>query len=269
MGSPGKDIAMAKGDGSALQKEGETLEKLFDGGLQIIQPSKGYRFSIDAILLASFFREQLDDRILEIGPGSGVISLLLAHRSPTVQITGIEIQEDLADIARRNAALNGMTDRIAIHSGDIRRIEKHLSAASFDAALFNPPYRRLHSGKVNPDRQKAIARHEVAGSFADFISGSRHLLKPGGRVAFIYPAPRTIEAITRMRHEKIEPKRMRIVHSYPDSEAQFILVEGIKEGGEELHILPPLFIYRQGKDYTEEMNRIFVELGRQEPAAGN
>ncbi|MBN1547933.1 MAG: hypothetical protein JW902_14880, partial [Syntrophaceae bacterium] len=119
--------------------------------------------------------------------------------------------------------------------------------------------------KVNPDRQKAVARHEVEGGFADFLHGAHRLLKPFGRVVFIYPAPRSAEAISRMRHEKIEPKRMRIAHSYPDSEAQFILVEGIKEGGEELHILPPLFIYRQGKEYSEEMKRIFTDLGQRNP----
>ena len=255
---------MAADDGSVLKKEGETLEKLFDAGLKIIQPSRGYRFSIDALLLVSFFRELPDEHILEIGTGSGVISLLLARRNPTVRICGIEIQKELADMARRNAALNGMADRITIQEGDIRRMRKHFSPDSFDAALSNPPYRRLRSGKINPDRQKAIARHEVEGGFADFLHGARRLLKPSGRITFIYPAPRCAEAISRMRREKIEPKRIRVVHSYPDSEAQFILVEGIKEGGEELRILSPLFIYRTGKEYSDEMKGLFRSLGSSE-----
>jgi tRNA1Val (adenine37-N6)-methyltransferase len=253
---------MAGVDISALQKDGETLERLLDDRLKVLQSAKGYRFSVDALLLASFFRERPGDHILEVGPGCGIISLILALRNETIRITGIEIQEELADLTRRNAAMNRLSDRIDILTGDIRQIAKHLPPSSFDAVVFNPPYRRLLSGKVNPDRQKAVARHEVEGSFADFLRGARHVLKPAGRVAFIYPAPRCAEAIYRLRHEKIEPKRMRLVHSYPDSEAVFILVEGIKEGGEELHILPPLFVYKQGKEYSEEINRIFQNLGQ-------
>lgn len=251
---------MPEVDLSVFRKEEETLDRLFDGRLKVLQPIKGYRFSVDALLLASFFQERPGEHILELGPGSGIISLILALRDETLYLTGIEIQEDLADLARRNIAMNQLSGRIEIQTGDIRCTAKHFPSASFDAVVFNPPYRRMHSGKVNPDRQKAIARHEVEGSFADFLRGARHVLKPGGRTAFIYPAPRSAEAISRMRHEKIEPKRMRIVHSYPDSEAQFILVEGIKEGGEELHILPPLFIYKSGKDYSDEMNDLFKYL---------
>ncbi len=245
---------------SAFRKEGETLDRLFNGRLKVLQPAKGYRFSVDALLLAAFFQERPTDHVLEIGPGSGIISLVLALRTDTLQVTGIEIQEDLAELARRNVAMNHLSGRIEIRTGDIRRMGKNLPASSFDAVIFNPPYRRVLSGKVNPNRQKAIARHEVEGSFKDFLHGARRLLKPFGHAAFIYPAPRSAEAISLMRHEKIEPKRMRIVHSYPDSEAQFILVEGIKEGGEELHILPPLVIYKAGKEYSDEMNDLFKYL---------
>jgi len=257
----GKDAAMAEKSLSAYRNDGESLERLLDGRLKILQPLKGYRFSIDALLLASFFRERPGEHILEVGPGSGIISLILAVRSPAVRITGIEIQEDLADLARRNVAMNGLDDRVDMQRGDIRQIGKHFPASSFDAVLFNPPYRGMQSGKVNPDRQKAVARHEVEGSFADFLRGARQVLKPAGRVAFIYPAPRSVEALSRMRREKIEPKRLQVVHSYPDSEAQFILVEGLREGGEELHVLPPLFVYKTGKEYSGEMNRIFQDLG--------
>jgi len=260
---------MVEIDISTFQKDGESLDRLLDGALKILQPSKGYRFSVDALLLASFFRERPGDQVLEFGPGCGIISLILALRNPNVHITGIEIQEELADLARRNVALNNLSNRIDIETGDIRQVAERLPPSAFDAVLFNPPYRRLLSGKVNPDPQKAVARHEVEGSFADFLRGARHVLKPAGRVAFIYPAPRCAEAISRLRHEKIEPKRMRLVHSYPNSEAVFILVEGIKEGGEELHILPPLFVYKAGKAYSDEMNRIFQNLGQpvwEEPA---
>jgi tRNA1Val (adenine37-N6)-methyltransferase len=234
------------------------MEVLLNGALKICQGEKGYRFSVDAILLASFFREKRGENILEIGPGSGIISLILAVRNPTVRVTGIEIQDDLADLARRNTALNNLSGRVSMETGDIRQTGPR---PLFDAAVFNPPYRHIKAGKMNDLPQKAIARHEIKGNLRDFLHGSYRLLKPSGRAAFIYPAARGAEAISAMRRARIEPKRMRVVYSSPGSSGQFILVEGLKDGGEELHILPPLFIYGEGKTYSEEMARIFAELG--------
>jgi len=244
---------------TASPKEGETLEIFLDGALRICQKKRGYRFSIDALLLASFFQEKPGENILEIGPGSGIISFILAIRTPTIRIKGLEIQADLADLARRNAALNNLTGRVCIETGDIRQItSNHL----FDAAVFNPPYRKINAGRTNTLPEKAIARHEMTGSLKDFLHGSYRLLKPSGRVAFIYPATRGAEALFAMRRERIEPKRMRVVYSYPDSAGKFLLMEGIKDGGEELHILPPLFIYGEGKTYSPEMARILTDLGK-------
>ena len=230
-----------------------------DGALRICQREKGYRFSIDALLLASFFQEKPGENILEIGPGSGIISFILAVRTPTVRINGLEIQADLADMARRNTVLNNLSERVFIETGDIRQVSpKHF----FDAAVFNPPYRKINTGRTNNLLQKAIARHEITGSLKDFLHGSYRLLKPSGRVAFIYPATRGAEAISAMLREKIEPKRLRVVYSYPNSAGQFLLMEGIKDGGEELHILPPLFIYGEGKTYSPEMAQILTDLGK-------
>jgi tRNA1Val (adenine37-N6)-methyltransferase len=240
-------------------KEGESLDIFLNGALKICQEERGYRFSIDALLLASFFQAKPEENILEIGPGSGIISLILAVRNPTVRIKGIEIQADLADLARRNTALNNLSERVFIETGDIRQATN--SQPLFDAALFNPPYRKINTGKINTLLQKAIARHEIEGSLRDFLRASHCLLKPSGRVAFIYPATRGVEAIFAMRQEKIEPKRMRVVYSYPNSGGQFFLMEGVKNGGEELHILPPLFIYDEGKTYSQEMAQIFMDLG--------
>jgi tRNA1Val (adenine37-N6)-methyltransferase len=242
----------------ASPQEGETMEVLLNGALKICQQEKGYRFSLDALLLASFFREKHGENILEIGPGSGIISLIIAVRSPTVQIKGLEIQADLAGLARRNTALNNLGERVSMERGDIREAA---SKPLFDAAVFNPPYRPINAGKTNTLLQKAVARHEIKGSLRDFLHGAYRLLKPGGRAAFIYPAARGAEAISAMRCAKIEPKRMRVVYSYPSAPGQFLLMEGLKDGGEELHLLPPLFIYEEGKTYSREMTQIFAELG--------
>ena len=247
---------------TASHQEGETLEIFLGGALKICQRERGYRFSIDALLLASFFHEKPGEYILEIGSGSGVISLILAVRNPSIRVKGLEIQDDLAEMARRNAALNNLSERVCIETGDIRQAA---SRPLFDAAVFNPPYRKISTGKTNNLPQKAIARHEIEGSLKDFLRGSYRLLKPSGRVAFIYPAARGAEAIYAMRQERIEPKRMRIVHSYPGAAGQFLLMEGFKDGGEELVILPPLFIYREGKTYSPEMVQILADLGKSPP----
>jgi tRNA1Val (adenine37-N6)-methyltransferase len=244
----------------SLIKDGETVETLFGGRLKILQKKKGYRYTIDSILLAHFVELHEEERLLELGAGSGVISLFLAFRNPSIRITGIEIQEALAGMAGRSIALNGLEGRVEIFHGDARNAGDHAEARSFDVAVFNPPYRKMGSGRVNPREEKALARHEVAGSITDFLQAARHALKPGGRSYLIYPCSRMVEALHRMRLEKLEPKRLRLVHSKPRSRGDFILVEGIKGGGEELSVLPPLFIYDGDGGYSEEMEAIFRNL---------
>jgi len=241
-------------------KEDETLESLFGGRLQILQKKKGYRYTIDSVLLAHFVEPKKGERILELGAGSGVISLLLAFRNPGVRVTGLELQAELADMAGRSISMNGLEGRVSIFQGDVRNAAELMEARSQDVAVFNPPYRKMGSGKVNPGREKALARHELAGSIADFLKAAYYALEPGGRACLIYPCSRMAEAIHRMREEKMEPKRLRMVHSRPGSRGDFILVEGIKGGGEEMAVLPPLFVYQEGEGYSAEMEALFRNL---------
>jgi tRNA1Val (adenine37-N6)-methyltransferase len=244
----------------SLMKEDETLESLFGGRLKILQKKKGYRYTIDSVLLAHFVEPKKGERILELGAGSGVISLLLAFRNPGVRVTGLELQADLADMAGRSVAMNDLEGRVKMICGDARKAADLLEARSKDVVVFNPPYRKVGSGKLNPGREKALARHEIAGSIEDFMRAASYALEPGGRVCLIYPCTRMVEAIHRMRVEKMEPKRLRIVHSRPGSRGDFILVEGMKGGGEELAVLPPLFIYKDGEGYSEELEALFRNL---------
>ena len=237
-----------------------SLSSLFGGRLKILQKKKGYRYTIDSVLLAHFVEPKKGERILELGAGSGVISLLLAFRNPGVRVTGLELQADLADMAGRSVAMNSLEGRVKIICGDARKAADLLEARSQDVVVFNPPYRKMGSGKLNPGREKALARHEIAGSIADFLRAASHALEPGGRVCMIYPCTRMVEAIHRMRVEKMEPKRLRMVHSRPGSRGDFILVEGMKGGGEELAVLPPLFIYKEGEGYSEELEALFRNL---------
>ena len=174
----------------------------------------------------------------------------------------MEIQETLADMARRSVAMNHLEDMITIHHCDVKGINAIFRANSCDASVFNPPYRKLNSGKVNPDRERAVARHEIKGSLDEFIAASKYLLKDGGAVFSIYPASRGVDLIVRMRRYKLEPKRLRMVHSDASSEAEFMLVQGIKNGGEELEVSPPLHIYERQGVYSVEMQGIFDGITR-------
>jgi tRNA1Val (adenine37-N6)-methyltransferase len=242
--------------------EEETLDEILDGRLQIFQKKKGYRFSLDSILLAHFVSLKPRTRAIDLGCGNGIIILILAKRFLNVSCIGLEIQENLAALALKNAQSNDLDERVEIFSGDARNIKNIFPAHTFDTVIFNPPYRKLKSGRINPELEKAIARHEIKGSLNIFLQAAQYLLKPGGRVFTIYPAKRLIELIYLFRQSSIEPKRMKLVYSDNVSEAEFALVEGKIGGREELKMAPPLFIYDQNKKYTQEMAGIFTELSR-------
>ncbi len=245
---------------NSLIHDDETVEALFGGRLKVLQKKKGYRYTIDSILLTHFVRLKEGERVLEIGSGSGVISLVLAFLNPSVRITGIEIQESLAGMARRSVAINDLEGRAEIFHSDARVVGDHLQSQFFDVAVFNPPYRKVGSGRVNPREEKTVARHEVEGSIADFLRAARHALKTGGRLYLIYPCSRMVTALHRMRSETLEPKSLRMIHSKPGSRGDFMLVEGVKGGGEELTTLPPLFIYGSDGRYSEELKAIFKDF---------
>lgn len=252
---------IGKGIHEHLQKQnGETIDQFANGAVKILQKKTGYRFSLDAVLLASFVRIAGDERLIDIGTGSGVIALILARRFPDIEITGIEIQEQMAAMAARNAAINDLSKRINILCGDARELGSLFGPSTFDAVIFNPPYRKISSGRLNAVREKAMARHEVSGSLRIFLDSARSILTDGGKVFCIYPARRGVELLTSMRSFSIEPKRMRIVYSHCDGDGEFMLVEGTRGGGEELKILYPLVIYRSANCYTDEMQGIFKNL---------
>lgn len=242
--------------------EEETLDEILDGHLRVFQKKKGYRFSIDSILLAHFVSLKPRTCAIDLGCGSGIILLILAKRFPHVNYTGLEIQENLATLAQRNMKLNDLDSRVKILFGDAQKIKNIVLAHSFDTVIFNPPYRKLKSGRINPALEKAIARHEIKGSLKIFLQTAQYLLKPGGRVFTIYPAKRLVELIYLFRQSGIEPKKVKLVFSDNVSEAEFALVEGKSGGREELKMAPPLFIYDQNKNYTQEMVGIFTELSR-------
>jgi tRNA1Val (adenine37-N6)-methyltransferase len=238
----------------------ETLDEILNGLVRVYQKKKGYRFSIDSILLSHFVSLKKRSRFMEIGCGSGVILLILAKRFSDTTCAGLEVQESLAKLACKNVEFNDLGNRIQILRGDARHIKNIFQERSFDSVIFNPPYRKLNSGRVNPLPEKAIARHEITGSLDYFLKASRYLLKPGGTVFTIFPAKRLVELIHLFRKNGIEPKRMRLVFSDRISEAEFTMIEGRMGGREELKVQPSLFIYNDCKKYSDDMLNIFSEL---------
>lgn len=255
-------------EGESHAQEDETVDAILGGRLRIIQKKRGYRFSLDALLLAHFAALREGDDLIDLGTGTGIIALILAQRYRCGRILGIDIQDGLAEMASRSVALNRLEGRVEICRGDVRFPEGLCGPQSFSAAVFNPPYRRLRSGRMNPDSEKALARHEIAGRAGDFLAAAAHALRQSGRVYAIYPASRMVEMLTRMRERRIEPKQLRMVHSRSGGPGVFVLLEGVKGGREGLKVLPPLFVYGGAVGYTPEMTKIFTDLS-EFPARGD
>jgi len=236
-----------------------TFEELNIGGLHIRQPRLGYRFSLDAILLADFLHVKADERLIDIGTGSGIIPLLASELTEAREIVGLELQERLFTLAHENIRLNHLEDRITIIRGDLKQVAHAFQAGEFDVVCSNPPYRKVGAGRLNPNPETAIARHEVACDLNDLVTASKFLVKPGGKVFLIYLAERLGELMSQLRRHKLEPKRLRFVHSNHTAEASLALIEARRDAAAGLKILPPFVVYAKEKEYTDEAKRILRE----------
>jgi tRNA1(Val) A37 N6-methylase TrmN6 len=208
------------------------------GRLRLIQSARGYRFSIDAVLLSRFVTVKRNEVVMDLGAGCGIISLLLLLEKPLAYAVALELQESLADQALRNVSLNGVSDRMGVLIADLRQPPFRKPVA--DVVVCNPPYRKPGSGRVNPDRRRAIARHEIMASLNDILSAASAVLKPKGRVALIYPAGRLVDLLVRMRAFDFEAKRIQVVYPSLEEESKLILVEGARGGKGGVTILPPV-----------------------------
>ncbi len=220
-------------------RAGESIDAISDGRLRVIQSVNGYRFSADALLLAEFVTVKPDDTVVDLGTGCGIVALLLLDRKSPGYVYGLEIQSELASQSARNVVLNGYQDRASVILGDIRH--PPLKPSSVDVVVCNPPYQEKESGRVNPDPQKAIARHEMLAVIDDVLEASRKLLRVAGRLAMIYPAERIVDLLVKMRGFDLEPKRMEFIYPGPRSEGRRVLIEAHLQGGKGLKLLPPRF----------------------------
>jgi len=228
-----------------------TRDTFFEGRLVVTQTAGGYRFSIDAILLAAGIRPKPGDSILDLGTGCGIISLILAFRYPAVQIRAVELQSELIQLAHTNVADNHMADRIEVVQADMCSLPGGRAMEPYDWIVSNPPYHRSNTGRINPNNQRALARHEIAMDLAQLLACARRMLRTGGRLALIYPAERTADLLVQMRREGIEPKYLQGVHSQSGQAARLVIVHGIHGARPGLRMAAPLEIYRPDGSYTD------------------
>ena len=236
-----------------------TDDSLFDGRLVCRQHKDGYRFSVDAVLLAHFISPKPEQKILDLGAGCGVVSLVLACRWPGIHLTALELQPHLVDLIVHNIRENSFEDRMQAVAGDLRNLSGPIAPGGFDWVVCNPPYRKHGTGRRNPGEEEALARHEINADLHAVLRAASYAVRTRGRVALVYPASRAAGLIAELKSENFEPKRLQVVHSYPESPGKLVLVEAVKNGGEELTILPPFYVYKEpGGDYSEEMARCYV-----------
>ena len=224
-------------------RPGERLDDLQIGGLELIQDPKKFCFGVDAVFLSDFVRVRPGENVLDMGTGNGIIPVLLSAKTEARHITGLEIQEDMAEMARRSVAHNHLEDRIDIVTGDIKEAAELFKPAFFDVITTNPPYMLADHGMRNPDDAKAIARHEVLCSLDDILRESMRLMQDKSRFYMIHRPFRLTEIMIKMHQYKIEPKRIRFIHPYIDKEPVMVLVEGVRGAKPRVTVEPPLIIY--------------------------
>ena len=248
-------------EGSSLYlKAGERIDDLQRDGLRIIQREDGFRFGTDAVLLADFAAVRRGERVCDMGTGTGVLPLLLSARAEGTTFDAFEVQRDVADMAQRSVALNGLQARIRVHHADCREAGRIIGCETVQLVVTNPPYTALGAGLVSPEETRALSRSDSDCPLADWMAACARVLQNGGRLCAVFPAPRFLALCDAMRGAKVEPKRVRFIVSRPESAPKLVLVEGKKRGRPGLHLLPMLVTHTADGGFTEEMRRIYGEL---------
>lgn len=235
----------------------ETLEDLQCRGLYLIQKKEGFRFGTDAVLLADFAKSIQSKRTLDLCTGTGIIPILLSRKTKTPEIHGLEIQEDIADMAQRSVILNHLEGQVTITAGDLKNALCFYPPSSFSLITCNPPYMKPGSAILNNSDTKTISRHEILCTLDDIIKMSARLLTYGGHLCMVHRPNRLVDVLSLMRGNSIEPKMLRFVHTIPEKPPILFLVDGMFKANRDIKILPPLIMYdRDGKE-TDELRAIY------------
>ena len=238
-------------------KEKEQLVDLERNGYQIIQDRERFCFGMDAVLLSGFAEVKKGERVLDLGTGTGILPILLEAKTDGGHFTGLEIQPESADMARRSVALNHLDEKIEIIDGDIKEASNIFGGAAFHVITTNPPYMTENHGLKNPKDAKAVARHEILCTLEDVLRESAKMLMPQGRFYMVHRPRRLVEIITLMRKYRIEPKRIQMVYPFVDREANMVLIEGRKGGGVMMKVMEPLIVYEKPGVYTKKIYELY------------
>lgn len=243
--------------GNSLLRENERLDELQRNGYHIIQNPEKFCFGMDAVLLSGFAKAKQGCRVLDLGTGTGIIPILMEAKTQAEHLTGLEIQEESADMARRSVAINGLEEKINIVIGDIKEAGQIFGGASFDVVTCNPPYMIGEHGITNPDAPKAIARHEILCTLEDVVSQTAKVLRPGGNFYMVHRPFRLSEIMVLLVKYKLEPKRMRFVHPFVDKEPNMVLIEANRGGRSRMTVEKPLIVYQKQGVYTDEIYEVY------------
>ena len=241
-----------------LIKENERIDDLQINNLKIIQNNNGFCFGIDSVLLTDFARTiKNNSSIIDLGTGTGIIPILLTAKIKAKKIIGIEIQEDVAEMAQRSITLNNLEEKIEIINGDIKEIDKKFGKGKYDVIITNPPYIKNNTGLKNENNSKLISRHEIECTIEDIARVSNSLLKDKGEVYMVHRPDRLCDIFNVMRENKVEPKEIQLVYSHLEDEANLVLIKGVKCGKPSLKVLKPLIVYNENNEYTEELLKFY------------
>ena len=242
-------------------KENERIDDLEFKGYEIIQNSEGFCFGIDSVLLSDFAKEiKNNSKVLDLGTGTGILCILLVWKSNLKEIYGIEVQEEVADMAKRSVELNSLQNKIKIINENILNLEKHFEKESLDAIVTNPPYKKINTGLQNESEKKLISRHELTANLEDFIRVSKNMLEDKGEFYMVHRPERLVDIIYLMRKYKIEPKKIKFVSPKFGKEPNLVLIKGVKNAKEFLKFENILYVYNEDGSYTEELLKIYNKI---------
>ena len=242
-------------------KENERIDDLEYKGLKIIQNKNGFCFGIDSVLLSDFAKNiKKGSKVLDLGTGTGIIPILLCGKTELKKIVGVEIQEEVSNMAKRSIKLNNLENRFEIINENILNLNNIYKNQTFDVVVTNPPYKKNGTGIVNEDEKKIISRHEITAKLEDFIKIAKDLLKDKGEFYMVHRPERLVDILSILREYKIEPKELRFVYSNINKEPKLVLIKGVKNSKAFLKIDKNLYIYDEKGNYTKEILKIYNKL---------
>ena len=239
-------------------KENERIDDLEFNGYKIIQNENGFCFGIDSVLLSDFAKNlRNNSKVLDLGTGTGILCILLSGKTKLSHIVGVEVQQDVAEMAKRSVELNSLQNKISILNENILKLENIYEKGSFDVIVTNPPYKKQNTGVENESEKKLISRHEITATLEDFIKVSKNLLKDKGEFYMVHRPERLVDIIFLMRKYKIEPKQIQFVATKIGKEPNLVLIKGIKNAKEFLKFEKILYVYKEDGSYTDDILKIY------------